>query len=221
MQRTFAGLALAAPPARAHPSGPHAETHGHVEARQPMIERLDLCRHNRGCSPSHAGRVACRSRALRRLGAGSPPRAGWTFFLAACILAAHAASVGAQSPGPAAGRSTQQGIFTREQALRGKDTFLGSCTGCHTPASHTGATFTTGWVGKSVLELFRYVSEYMPKNDPGILTAREYADLSAYLLMLNGMPAGRAELPADPAVLEKIRIDTASASRSAPRQFRR
>ena len=61
----------------------------------------------------------------------------------------------------------------------------------------------------------------MPKNDPGILTPREYADLSAYLLMLNGMPAGSAELPADAAALEKIRIDTASVGRSDPRQQRR
>ncbi|HSA55082.1 MAG TPA: cytochrome c [Gemmatimonadaceae bacterium] len=139
-------------------------------------------------------------------------RTGWTFLAAACILATPAATLEAQSPGPSAGRSTQQGVYTREQAIRGKDTFAGSCTGCHTPASHTGAVFTNGWVGKSVADLFRYVSDNMPKNDPGILTAREYADLAAYLLMLNRMPMGSAELPADPAVLEKIRIDTASAN---------
>ena len=158
------------------------------------------------------GRPMHRARGRKR--EGSPlrarHRAGWTFVLAACILATHAATGGAQSPGPSASRSTLQGVFTREQAIRGKDTFAGSCTGCHTPASHTGAPFRTGWVGKSVWELFRYVSENMPKNDPGILSAREYADLSAYLLLLNGMPMGGAELPTDAAVLEKIRIDTAS-----------
>lgn len=192
MQGIHAGLASAAPPARAHPSGPHAvmPTTGPEEAGVPM---RDIC-------------------AVRR-----PRGAGWTFFLTACILATPAATGGAQSPGPAADRSTQQGIFTREQALRGKDTFLGSCTGCHTPASHTGAPFRA-WLGKTVGEFFRYMSENMPKNDPGILTAREYADLSAYLLQLNGMPAGSTELPADPAALEKIRIDTVSATRSGTRR---
>lgn len=192
MQGIFAGLARAAPPARAHLSGAPAGSQGtgREAARRPMV---------------HSGRTSDDRR---------PRRAGWTFVVVACILAAQAGTGGAQSPGPAAGgadRSTQQGIFTREQALRGKDTFLGSCTGCHTPASHIGAPFTNGWVGKSVWELFRYVSENMPKNDPGILTMGEYADLSAYLLMLNGMPAGRTELPADQVALERIRIDSAAA----------
>lgn len=194
MQGIFAGLAMAAPPARA-PFRARADksSTGREGPSQPMVWTRRVWE------------------APRRR------RPGWTFLVATCILAAQPAAGRAQSPGPAAGRtdrSTQQGIFTREQALRGKDTFLGSCTGCHTPASHTGTTFTTGWVGKSVWELFRYVSENMPKNDPGILTAREYADLSAYLLMLNGMPAGSTELPAEQAALEKIRIDTASAARA-------
>ena len=31
--------------------------------------------------------------------------------------------------------------------------------------------------------------------------------LLAYMLKMNGMPAGRSELPSDPALLEKIKID--------------
>jgi hypothetical protein len=49
----------------------------------------------------------------------------------------------------------------------------------------------------------------MPKIDPGSLQPNEYAQVLAYMLKLNGLPAGQKELPADVAVLKSIRIDTA------------
>ena len=36
----------------------------------------------------------------------------------------------------------------REQASRGRDVYLSSCRSCHTPQSHTGATFNKWWRGK-------------------------------------------------------------------------
>ena len=43
------------------------------------------------------------------------------------------------------------------------------CKSCHTPASHTGATFASWWDRKPLSELFQFVTTRMPKNEPGSL----------------------------------------------------
>jgi S-disulfanyl-L-cysteine oxidoreductase SoxD len=106
--------------------------------------------------------------------------------------------------------STLSGIYTTEQASRGQDVYSGSCRGCHTPASHTGATFATYWLHKSVADLFVYVGTNMPKNDPGSLDPHDVADVVAYLLKMNQMPAGSTELIPDTTALRQIRIDAKS-----------
>ncbi len=106
--------------------------------------------------------------------------------------------------------TTLSGIYTADQASRGQDVYLGSCRGCHTPASHTGATFATYWLHKSVADLFTYVATNMPKNDPGSLDPHDVADVVAYLLKMNQMPAGPTELLPDTAALRQIRIDAKS-----------
>ena len=106
--------------------------------------------------------------------------------------------------------TTLSGIYTEEQASRGQDVYSGSCRGCHTPASHTGATFATLWLHKSVADLFTFVATNMPKNDPGSLDPHDVADVVAYLLKMNQMPAGSKELSPDTAALRQIRIDAKS-----------
>jgi hypothetical protein len=49
----------------------------------------------------------------------------------------------------------------------------------------------------------------MPQNEPGSLTPEEYILVVAYLLRMNGLPAGETELPADPAALQDVRIEIA------------
>jgi S-disulfanyl-L-cysteine oxidoreductase SoxD len=106
--------------------------------------------------------------------------------------------------------TTLSGIYTAEQASRGQDVYSGSCRGCHTPASHTGATFAMYWLHKSVADLFTYVGTNMPKNDPGSLDPHDVADVVAYLLKMNQMPAGPTELLPDTTALRQIRIDAKS-----------
>jgi mono/diheme cytochrome c family protein len=106
--------------------------------------------------------------------------------------------------------TTLSGIYTAEQASRGQDVYSGSCRGCHTPASHTGATFATYWLHKSVADLFTYVGTNMPKNDPGSLDPHDVADVVAYLLKMNQMPAGPTDLVPDTTALRQIRIDAKS-----------
>jgi mono/diheme cytochrome c family protein len=140
----------------------------------------------------------------------------WTTALSVCILAARGA-IGQTGTKPAPARSTLSGVFTVAQAARGKNVYSGSCRNCHTAASHTGATFAKWWAGKQLSDLYVFVTENMPKNDPGSLAPEEYADVVAYLLRMNAMPAGKAELPPDPDELQKIRISLKRRSKSSSR----
>ena len=105
------------------------------------------------------------------------------------------------------GRSTRVGVYTASQAQVGREIYELSCMSCHTPASHAGPVFAAKWEGRPLWELFRYVSDAMPKSDPGSLTERQYVRVVAYLLKMNGMPAGSAELTADSLALKRIRIE--------------
>lgn len=126
-------------------------------------------------------------------------------FLAACA-AAIICSAGALPAQANGGASTSDGVYTREQALRGQDVYAGNCKSCHTPESHTGQLFTSRWNGRPLLELYAYVRDLMPKNDPATLSPEEYADVVAYMLRINRLPLGDNDLPVDTVVLKKIRI---------------
>jgi mono/diheme cytochrome c family protein len=124
----------------------------------------------------------------------------------ACILALPGV-VAAQDPPLDSARSTRAGVYTASQATRGREIYELICASCHTPASHTGPVFAAKWDRHPLWDLYRYVSESMPKSEPGSLTPREYARVVAYLLKMNGMPAGKEEIPADSTALKKIRIE--------------
>jgi mono/diheme cytochrome c family protein len=137
-------------------------------------------------------------------------RPGWTPLILACIVVSAVRTAVAQTPAskvpPAKALTTLSGIYTTEQASRGKEVYAGYCINCHTAASHTGATFRKWWAGRRMSELFEFVSGRMPKNEPGSLAPEEYADVIAYLMKMNVMPPGKDELPADAEELRKIRI---------------
>jgi len=128
-------------------------------------------------------------------------------FLSTCIVVL-ATNAGAQSDASNGQRSTGQGVYSREQWLRGRDVYAGLCAGCHQAVTHVGPQFSTSWAGKKLSDLFGFLRERMPKNDPGSLSEQEYVDVMSYMLRLNGMPSGVDELPADSVALTKIRIDS-------------
>jgi len=112
-------------------------------------------------------------------------------------------------------RSTRDGVFTHEQAVAGKDIYLGFCQSCHTAISHTGAPFKEHWVGKPLSDLYNYIITLMPKSAPGTLEPEQANIVLAYILKLNGMPEGNEPLPADAAPLKQIRIEL-TASHAGP-----
>ncbi|HET7371937.1 MAG TPA: c-type cytochrome [Gemmatimonadaceae bacterium] len=158
---------------------------------------------------------------VRRERTVSLARRNWPALAISLLIAgAHgAAAQGTSAPkvhaSPPTGPSTLSGVYTNEQASRGKDVYAGSCRSCHTPASHTGATFNKWWRGKQLSDLFGFISTTMPKNDPGSLAPEDVADVTAYLLKMNAMPVGPAELPPDIDSLKKFRIET-KPSRPSP-----
>ena len=135
---------------------------------------------------------------------------GRAIAIAACILAAGRRGT-AQQGGLDSTRSTLLGVYAADQAARGQETYEVMCRECHVPATHTGPAFTAAWQGRPLWNLFRYIRELMPKDDPGTLTRRETTQVLAYLLRMNGMPSGGEELPADSTTLSRIRIELKAA----------
>jgi hypothetical protein len=61
----------------------------------------------------------------------------------------------------------------------------------------------------------------MPESAPGSIEAKPFADVIAYVLQANGMPAGKEELPSDSKQLERITIEPApGAAAKAPEDSR-
>jgi mono/diheme cytochrome c family protein len=114
----------------------------------------------------------------------------------------------------AAGQSVLDGVYTVEQAKRGEAAYAKECASCHLDdlsgtdrgPSLAGDTFLDAWTDRSVGALFDRTHKTMPQDRPGALSAAMTRDIVAFLLRANGSPAGAAELPADVAVLNAIRI---------------
>ena len=104
-------------------------------------------------------------------------------------------------------KSAMTGVFTDEQADKGRGAFSSLCTGCHTVASHTGIPFKKRWNGETVWDLFDTIKETMPDDDPGSVSTEDVTVIVAFLLKANGMPPGKDVLKPDAEVLKKIRID--------------
>jgi quinoprotein glucose dehydrogenase len=118
-------------------------------------------------------------------------------------------------------KSTNDGVYTKAQAARGKEVFAGQCQSCHTPAEHSNRAFVNKWTGWPIAELYKYIADSMPESDPGTLTPGQYADIVAYVLELNNAPAGEVELPKNLEALTAIRFDTVKAGGMPPIRPRR
>ena len=112
-------------------------------------------------------------------------------------------AAGAPSAAP---QAVLEGVFTAAQAARGERTFDEVCAGCHDTGEFAGARFRLGWVDRSVGELFDIISTLMPEGDPGSLSPGEYAAVVAFLLQLNGYPAGETPLPTNLSALQELEI---------------
>jgi mono/diheme cytochrome c family protein len=126
-----------------------------------------------------------------------------TGLLLVLILLCVWAAVAAQSE-----RSIWDGVYTEAQATPGQNTFNGTCAACHSDADFTGPTFLMEWEASTALDLFTLVQKTMPMDNPGSLDPQTYADVIAYFLRINAVPAGKDELDTDAEHLKLIRIES-------------
>ena len=112
--------------------------------------------------------------------------------------------------------SVWDGVFTEAQAARGEAVYLEECASCHSrdlaggdgsPAPPlAGDIFLEGLAESSVADFFERTRTTMPLDSPGRLSRVQYADIVAYILKANRVPAGAEELGTDLVKLAQIRI---------------
>jgi mono/diheme cytochrome c family protein len=117
-----------------------------------------------------------------------------------------AAVVLAASQAPGGGKpSVWDGVFTKEQAARGRLHFAQHCATCHADDLKggegkplVGDQFWTDWRETTVDYLLTRIRTSMPRSEDGqlvgTLSASTYEDLVAYILDQNQFPAGAREL---------------------------
>jgi mono/diheme cytochrome c family protein len=129
------------------------------------------------------------------------PRVIAAWLVALCLIVRWSAA--SQMAG---GQSVRVGVYTAEQARRGQQQYDVFCLGCHgTELEGAGVdvpalvdtAFVRKWSGRPLRDMFDLIKMTMPENAPESLGDRAYADLLAYILQANGLPAGPAELEAD------------------------
>lgn len=125
---------------------------------------------------------------------------------AAFVVSLVSAVVAGQST-PAT-RTVWDGVYTADQADRGRNEFAGHCAECHGGNLQGGAEgkrlngdqFWTDWKESTVGELLGYVSKNMPRSEDGslagTLSPSTYADIISFVLSANGFPAGPQSLTA-------------------------
>ena len=143
---------------------------------------------------------------------------GRSAALGAAAIVCAASVVIRAGQAPTEGRTVWNGVFTADQAERGRQLFTANCAECHGGSlqgtgegkSLRGEAFWTDWRESTVDALLSYISKNMPRSEtgagptPGSLPASNYADIAAYLLSANEMPAGAQELTEASSVGVKI-----------------
>jgi mono/diheme cytochrome c family protein len=109
-------------------------------------------------------------------------------------------------------QSVWTGVYTDAQADQGASVYKAHCLSCHGEAltggeqvpALRGVTFGATWEGVPLSDLFERMRKTMPPGKSGVVNRQEYASILAYLLKMNGMPAGAAPLPNEQSALTGI-----------------
>ena len=112
-------------------------------------------------------------------------------------------------------RSVRDGVYSEEQAKRGRTTYSEHCLECHgrdltgdvENRPLTGGEFFSNWDGTSVATLFERIRITMPGDKPGTMSRQQVADILAFVLQFNGLRAGETELTTKTEILQQIRIE--------------
>lgn len=113
-------------------------------------------------------------------------------------------------------KSIWDGVYTSEQADRGKTLYTQQCASCHGAKLDgqgpipplAGSDFKSNWNGQTLADLLDKMQTSMPADKPGSLSREQNADILAFLLAQNGFPVGQTALPSDAALLATIKFET-------------
>jgi mono/diheme cytochrome c family protein len=143
---------------------------------------------------------------------------GVTAFVVAVIGATHASPVLAQT-----GKTVWDGVFSEEQAARGRELYNTTCAPCHKedlsgqPGPNLAAeAFYLRFDQDHLGRIYNSILTRMPADNRGTLRPEQAADLVAHLLSFNKFPAGAQPLPADMAALTAIRVMRKDGPTEAP-----
>lgn len=134
------------------------------------------------------------------------------------LLLTAAAPAGAQTPADM--RPATAGVYKDAQAISGDSLFQRNCISCHTPQSHADEQFRMNWLGRTVHDLFKLLKTTMPEDNIGGLSDEDYTRVIAYILKLNGFPAGGDSLTTDSLAQKRIRIGSDSSGTGKPSRRR-
>ena len=127
--------------------------------------------------------------------------------LAFALVTAAVTGAFAQSP-----KSVWTGVYTAEQAARGAALYTSVCAECHgddlegreRASPLAGGAFAQRWDGATLKKLFDRMEEMPPDDPQARLAAKQYADIMAFVLATNKIPAGSGPLIGDKDALSGI-----------------
>lgn len=132
------------------------------------------------------------------------------FYITASLTLVFVVGLLGQAP------SVRDGIFTVSQAEYGQAVYDEQCVSCHgsmtaivpeMAALLADHTFRSRWKGRSLGELFELIRDTMPQDSPGSLSSQQSAELVAYILSSNRLPAGAVDLSDDVERLGRITFE--------------
>ena len=129
-------------------------------------------------------------------------RASFAAAIVAGLCAVTPAAAQQQNGSPTAATS----LYTAEQAVRGEKVYANVCVECHEKLEYTGPEFRAKWNNRPAFELFDLLRSTMPDENPGTLSAQEYADVTAYMMKLNGVLPGKTPMPTEAEALKKLKL---------------
>jgi mono/diheme cytochrome c family protein len=120
-------------------------------------------------------------------------------------------------------RSIWDGVYTEAQAQHGEALYRQNCAYCH--GQNLAGTFEIAplmgrfmpyWSGTTLDVLMDYVNTAMPLGRLGAVSRADDADIIAYILKMNGLPAGGSALGADATALKAVTFDPAKPEPVSP-----
>ncbi len=102
-------------------------------------------------------------------------------------------------------RTTNDGVYTEDQADVGETLYAQHCLLCHDKKYFRPVL--KRWEGQPIGILYTVMMTSMPENNPGFMTEKEYVDILAYILSLSRYAPGDTELDYKDGALNKLTVE--------------